>query len=177
MRARRPPRLLVKALVVTFGTVAMLLVLVFFVVRMSVREQVRRTVAQNLELSQRMLAALEDRRLHELRAQAETLAENPTLKAAMDTYAAEMSIAGGNDRAQLLTTIQRELDKLAARVETDAVALADFEGRTLAAAGRLGAQWSHARGDARLLQADANAAGESTGETLIEADQTLFRVV
>ncbi len=53
----------------------------------------------------------------------------------MDTYAAETSSAGGDGRAQLLTTIQRELDKLAMRVETDAVALADFEGRTLATAG------------------------------------------
>src|SRR6476619_5166813 len=102
--SRRPPRLLVKAVVVTFGPVAALLLLVFFFVRMTVRDQVRLTVTQNLDLSQRMLAVLEDRRLHELRTQALTLAENPTLKAAMDTYAAEVSYGSNYARDQLLAT-------------------------------------------------------------------------
>jgi putative nucleotidyltransferase with HDIG domain len=170
---RRPPRLLVKALLVTFGTVAALLLLVFLFVRMSVREQVRLTVTQNLDVSQRMLAALEERRLHELRTQAQTLAENPTLKAAMDTYAAETSQADDSARVQLLATVQRELDKLAARVETDAVALATMDGETLAASGRLGASWARDRADARLLPA----AGDPDAEALIEAGGTLFRVV
>jgi putative nucleotidyltransferase with HDIG domain len=173
MSDRRPPRLLVKALVVTFGTVAVLLLLVFLVVRMSVRDEVVRTVTQNLDASQRMLGALEDRRLHELRTQAATLAENPTLKAAMDTYAAERSDADPSDRVQLLATVQRELDKLAAQVETDAVALADLNGQTLAASGRLGAEWQHDRTDARLANAPENAAGDA----LVNAGSTLFRVV
>ena len=71
---------------------------------MTVRDQVRLTVTQNLDVSQRMLAALEERRLHELKTQAQTLAENPTLKAAMDTYATEASF-GGSAREQLLATV------------------------------------------------------------------------
>jgi len=59
----RPPRLLVKALTVTFVTVSALLAVVFFLVRMTVRDQVRQTVADNLDASQRMVAALERRRL------------------------------------------------------------------------------------------------------------------
>jgi len=145
-----PPRLIVKTLAVTFGTVAVLLVLVFLFVRMSVHDQVRSSVAQNLDLSQRMLAALEERRLHELRAEAETLAENPTLKAAVDTYFAEQSSADDASRAQLLATIQRELDKLAARVEPDAVALSGADGATLAVAGRLGEAWQRERRSTRL---------------------------
>ena len=172
-QGRRPPRLLVKAVVVTFGTVAVLLVLVFLFVRMSVRDQVRRTVTQNLDVSQRMLAAIEDRRLHELRTQAGTLAENPTLKAAMDTYDAETPQADPAARVQLLATIQRELDKLVGRVESDAVALAGRDGDTLAVAGRLGAQWSGGRADARLFSRDVDAGSDG----LIEAGTTLFRVV
>jgi putative nucleotidyltransferase with HDIG domain len=169
---RRPPRLLVKALVVTFSTVAVLLGVVFLVVRMSVRDQVRLTVTQNLDVSQRMLGALEDRRLHELRTQAETLAENPTLKAAVDTYAAE-SRHPAAENAQLLATLQRELDKLAARVESDAVALASLDGDTLAASGRLAGQWSGDRADPRLVRSD----GPFNEDALIEAGGTLFRVV
>ena len=72
----------------TFVTVALLLVAVFVVVMFSVRHQVRQTVVDNLESSQRLFAAVETRRQHELRAQAANLAENPTLKAALDTYIA-----------------------------------------------------------------------------------------
>ena len=117
MISGRPPRLIVKAVAVTFGTVALLLVLVFLFVRMSVRDQVRSTVTQNLDISQRMLAALESRRLHELRTQASTLAENPTLKAAMATYVAGEPSADSDAGRRLISTIQRELDKLSARID------------------------------------------------------------
>lgn len=171
--ARRPPRLIVKALAVTFGTVALLLVLVFLVVRMSVRDQVRRTVTQNLDVSQRVLAALESRRLHELRTQAGTLAENPTLKAAMDTYVAEQPKAGSEAGARLLSTIQRELDKLSARVDTDAVSLATPDGTMLAVTGRLASEW---RASAPVAKGQRSGL-EDGGDALVDAGHTLFRVV
>lgn len=162
-----------KALVVTLGTVVALLLLVFMMVRASVREQVRATVTQNLDISQATLAALEARRTHELRTQAQTLAENPTLKAAMDTYAAETASADPSSHRQLIATAQRELDKLGARVETDAVALATIDGDTIAASGRLRDAWSHAGADAQLAPADA----DPDGEAVLEAGGILFRVI
>ena len=51
---RRPPRLIVKTLGVTFVAVALLLAATFAVVIVSVRDQVRAGVAANLESSQRM---------------------------------------------------------------------------------------------------------------------------
>ena len=51
-----------------------------------VRRQVYDAVTSNLESSQRMFAALETRRQRELRAQAATIADSPTLNAALDTY-------------------------------------------------------------------------------------------
>jgi len=170
---RQPPRLVIKVVVVTFGTVAALLLLVFAFVRMSVRDQVRLTVTQTLDVSQRMLAALEERRLRELRNQVRTLAENPTLKAAIDTYATESSLGGRPARAQLVATVQRELDKLSARIESDSVALATVDGETLAASGRLATAWSHEHADARIGRDDAH----PDREELIEAGGTLFRVV
>lgn len=163
-----PPRLVVKTLAVTFGTVAALLLLVFLFVRMSVNDQVRQSVTQNLDTSQRMLAAIEERRARELRAEAETLAENPTLKAAVDTYFAEQSNADTAARAQLLATIQRELDKLAARVEPDAVALSGADGITLAVAGRLGDVW-------RSRNPTLSPAADSGRDTLVVASDRLFR--
>ena len=67
---RRPPRLLIKTMAVTFVTVALLLLVVFVVVTLTVRSQVRHAVRSNLESSQRLFAALETRRQHEMRAQA-----------------------------------------------------------------------------------------------------------
>lgn len=173
MTARRPPRLIVKALAVTFGTVALLLAVVFLFVRMSVRDQVRRTVTQNLEMSQRMLATLESRRLRELRTQAETLAENPTLKAAIDTYAAEHPGADTDAGVRLLATVQRELDKLSARVDTDAAALTTPDGTPLAMTGRLAGQRPSGSPGARLARRELD---DST-DALVDAGDTLFRAV
>jgi putative nucleotidyltransferase with HDIG domain len=129
-------------LTVTFGTVAALLLVVSFFVRMSVRDQVRQTIADTLDLSQRTFATLERQRQQELRAQAASLADNPTLKAALDTYAAEAtSGATESSHRRLLATITRELDKFAARVEVDAIVLADARGVSLGTVGKLAERW------------------------------------
>jgi len=170
----RPPRLLVKAVTVTFVTVSALLAIVFFFVRMTIRDQVRQTVADNLDASQRMVAALERRRQHELRMQAVTLAESPTLKAALDTYAAEGP--GGDEYAhgQLLATIKRELNKLAARVEADAIILVDGRGTSLAAVGPLAGRWP----DGRSLQPVAPQGRlEDEFDGVIQASGDMFRAV
>src|SRR5438552_3229373 len=105
----QPPQLLVKTLAVIFLTVTVLLVAVFVVVTVTVRDQVRQSVADNLESSQRIYAAVENRRQRDLQTQAATLAENPGLKATIDTYAAEARTASDARRAEWLATIGREL--------------------------------------------------------------------
>jgi putative nucleotidyltransferase with HDIG domain len=142
---RRPPSLVVKTLTIIFLTVFVLLVVVFVVVTVSVREQVRDSVVAGLESSQRMFAAFESRRQRELVAQAGTLAENPTLKAALDTYQTESQSENGGVAGQLLATIDSELKKVAARIETDAIVLTDLRHTALASAGRLGDRWPRGR--------------------------------
>ena len=143
--ASRPPRLLVKTVATTFTAIAILLAIVFGIVWMMVRSQVRDAVAANLESSQRMFAALETRRQRELVAEAATFAENPTLKAALDTYQSETRGNFASARPDLIETIDRELDKVAARIDTDALVLADMRRMTIAAAGRLADRWPHGR--------------------------------
>ena len=123
----------------------LVLLFVFVVVTFSVRDQVRQSVAANLASSQRLFAALETRRQHQLVSQAATFAENPTLKAALDTYHAESRSGGETVRTQLLRTIDGELAKIAARFEADAVVLADVGQHTLSATGRLGERWPRGR--------------------------------
>jgi len=170
----RPPRLLVKALTVTFVTVSALLAVVFFLVRMTVRDQVRQTVADNLDASQRMVAALERRRLQELRTQAATLAESPTLKAALDTYSAEGPRGDESAHGQLLATIKRELDKLAARVEADAIILVDGRGASLAAVGPFASRWPDGR---PVQRAAVHGRSDEESDGVIQAGGDVFRAV
>ena len=76
-----------------------------------------------------MLSALEQRRARELGAQVATLAENPTLKAAVDTYQPRSASANAAFRREMLATVERELEKLAARIAPDVLAVTDASGQ------------------------------------------------
>jgi putative nucleotidyltransferase with HDIG domain len=169
--ARKPPALLFKTLAVTFGMVAVLLVIVFTAVFASVRNLVRQSAVDNLVSTQRMFAELETRRQRDLRAQASTLAESSTLKAALDTYMAETSSSDADGRDQLLTTIARELERVAARVDVDAVVAVDLHHKTLAAAGPLADRWPRGGYVPFTLVTDAPEDGVGTVE------EHLFRIV
>jgi putative nucleotidyltransferase with HDIG domain len=171
--SRQPPRLVAKTLGVTFVTTALLLAVTFVVVIVSVGDQVRAGVAANLEAGQRMFAAIESRERRELQAQAATVAENPTLKAAIDTYAAESRSADNGVREQLLNTMTGELAKVAARIEVDAVVVVDVDQRALAAAGPLAERWPHGRTVAPVPAAS----GSDTFDGVVHMDQEAFCIV
>jgi putative nucleotidyltransferase with HDIG domain len=168
---RRPPALLVKTLTITFAVVAFLLVIVFGMVFAFVRTEVRRSVTANLKSAQNMFAALEERRQDDLRAQAATLAESSTLKAALDTYIAEVRTSDAEGRRQLLTTIARELEKLAASVAVDAVVAVDMRQNTLAATGAFADRWPQGR---PVSLAPAAVASE---DSIARVGDHVFRIV
>ena len=142
LRQRRPPGLLIRTVTVTFVTATALLAVIFFAVMVSVRRQVRSTTQADLESSQRMFAAIQLREQRSLRLQATNVAESPTLKAAVDTYAAESRSGSEFVQRQLLNTIREELAKVADRVEADVIVVVDTAHKTLAASGPMAAAWS-----------------------------------
>ena len=121
----------------------LILAAVFLVVTLIVRDRVRATAIARLTVGQTMLSTLEQRRSQELQTQAETLAESPTVKAAMDTYLAESYVADVEVHRQLIRTVQREVDELADRIRPDIVAVLDSSGTVVAAAGRRRGDWPH----------------------------------
>ena len=135
------PRLLTRALVTSFLTVALVLGAVFAVLSVRVRDQVRQSVAGNLASAQQVFTKVEARRQQELRAQVAVLAENPTLKAALDTWLTERRTANVATSRELLATVQRETIKIADRVGADVLAVADLSRRVVAAGGKLAASW------------------------------------
>ena len=72
----------------------------------------RQSVADNLASAQQMFSSVEARRQQEVLASVATLAENPTLKAALDTWLTERHSAA-TSADELLATVQREADKIA----------------------------------------------------------------
>ena len=140
---KAPPRLVARTLAVTFVTVAIILSLVFLALTLNVRDRVRAAETEKLQLSEQMFTALEARRQREQLAAITTLAENPTLKAALDTYFTESrfsSLAAEQGQA-LRDTVRREIDKLAALTAADVLAIVDTDGRVFASAGRSAERW------------------------------------
>jgi putative nucleotidyltransferase with HDIG domain len=136
---RRAPRLVVQILGFGFGMIAAVLVTVFVLLSWQTRERFTRAIVENMEASQLRVADAEARRQSERRLQASALAENPTLKAAVDTYHAERSVGGS--AAQLLNTIQLELEKLHERMQAPALAVTDPAGIILASTGDHATDW------------------------------------
>jgi putative nucleotidyltransferase with HDIG domain len=137
----RAPRLLTRALVTSFLTVALVLGAVFAVLSLRVRDQVRQSVADNLASAQQVFTKIEARRQQDLRSSVATLAESPTLKAALDTWLTERGGANEETSKELLATVQREASKIAERVGADVLAVADGSRRVVASGGRLAASW------------------------------------
>jgi putative nucleotidyltransferase with HDIG domain len=163
-----PPRFVVRTLIVTLATVAFVLSAVLLVVTLNVRDHVRDGVADKLETGQRLLAALEERRARELQAQVGMLAENSTLKAALDTYQTELKTTSTAGRQDLVATIAHELDKLGARIEADVLEIRDQSGAVLGISGRRAGRWP---ADARV-----SAASGGSDATFVTTEAGVFRI-
>jgi putative nucleotidyltransferase with HDIG domain len=135
------PRLVTRALVTSFLTVALVLAAVFAVLSLRVRDQVRQSVADNLASAQQVFTRVEARRQSDMRASVAVLAEDPTLKAALDTWLSKRSTANEGTIRELLSTVQRETNKIAERFSADVLAVADGSRRIVASGGRLAASW------------------------------------
>jgi putative nucleotidyltransferase with HDIG domain len=152
---KTPPRFVARTMIATFVTVGFILAAVFVVVTVAVRATVRSTVAERLDTGQRILSALEQRRGRELQTRVATLAENPTLKAAMDTYHQELRLEHGVQSRELLDTIERQVNNLVARIHPDIVVVTDPTGAIVAVQGKKRADWP-ADGVRQLLSTDAS---------------------
>jgi len=174
---RRPPRLVVRTLIATFCAIAVVLGVAFFTLTIETRLRVKAEVAANLDASQRAFALLESRRQKEAQLQAQNFADSPTLKAALDTYQAETRRSASGDTADLVATVQHEVEKLSKRVSADAVVVAVPRRRrdrdvwdVLASAGARSTAWPRGTD----LPADEDAAA---ADSVVAMPAGTFRVV
>lgn len=136
VRRSRAPRLFAKILGASFAVIAAVLVAVWVPLTWQARERLAGATVANLEASQQRFATQETRRQREQFLRAQAVAENSTLKAAMDTY------QGENGHASLArNTIQGELAKLQKLMDVAALAATDSKGVILASAGPRSRDW------------------------------------
>ena len=168
---RRPPRLVARTLTVTFVTVAIILSVVFTVLMIDTRDRVRAAEVEKLSVAEKVFTALEARRQQEQLAAIATVAENPTLKAALDTYFTESAFEGlpAEQEQSLRDTVTLEAEKLAALTGADVLAILDAGGRIFVSAGPLKERW--ARGEHITIPA-----GTATFQDIAALPQGAFRI-
>jgi putative nucleotidyltransferase with HDIG domain len=165
------PQLVTRVLVTSFLTVALVLGAVFALLSLQVREQVRQSVADNLASAQQVFTRVEARRQRDIGSSVSTLAENPTLKAALDTWLTERSAATERTSDELLATVQREADKIARRISADVLAVADGSRRVVASSGALASSWP------RGVSVGAPADLESPLDRAVTVGSAMYHVV
>ena len=128
---------------VTFVTVAIILSVVFTVLMVDARDRVRASEVEQLSVAEKVFTTLEARRQQEQLAAIATVAENPTLKAALDTYFTERDFTGlpAEQEQSLRDTVTVEAEKLATLTGADVLAILDSSGRIFVSAGPLRDRW------------------------------------
>jgi signal transduction histidine kinase/ActR/RegA family two-component response regulator len=112
----------------------------FLGLSLEIRAVTKRFFADELRRNQGALLNLQRRSLEQLLWTSAILTENPTLRAAIETYREEIASGrGGGGRAELLETIGREVEGLVAGLNTDLLVVTDDRGHVLAARERGGA--------------------------------------
>src|SRR5687767_4300897 len=112
------------------------------VLTLDARDRVRTSETEKLRVAEQVFSTLEARRRQEQLAALATLAENPTLKAALDTYFTEGQFGGLAPDEELRNTVTLETEKLAALTNADVLAIVDTKGAIFASAGRARQAWA-----------------------------------
>jgi len=120
--------------VVSMLATALVVGVTFVWLQARVADGVRRVFAAELAASQRGVRQLQDRELRLLLATSALVSTSPTLRAALQTRRVEAN-EGLAPRADLVATIQREVERVYGDLDRDLLAVTDERGRVLAAAG------------------------------------------
>ncbi|MDA1186131.1 MAG: hypothetical protein O2930_16020 [Acidobacteria bacterium] len=140
---RPPPKLIARTLTAAFGTAVVILSIVFAVLMVDARSRARAAETEKLGVAGRVFTALEARRQQEQLTTIATLAENLTLKAALDTYVAERQFADmpADQETSLRDTVILEAEKLAELTRANVLAILDADGNVFASAGPARDRW------------------------------------
>lgn len=120
-----------KAILLSVGLTTFVIVLAFATVSIEIRNETKQILQDILNRSERQVETIKEDKLSQLLWVSDQVANNPTLRAAMETYRME---AGGSEEsgAELLATLQNELNKAWSGLANDLLFVTDEQGRLLA---------------------------------------------
>jgi len=131
----RAVRLSTKAIWLSVALTTLVVATAFITLSIEIRLETKQILQDLLNRSEQQVVSIKEDRLSQLLWVSSQVANNPTLRAAMETYRLEPALSV-DYRSDLLATVQNELDKVWAGLPSDLLIVTDDQGRVLAANGR-----------------------------------------
>lgn len=131
----RAVRLSTKAIWLSITLTTLVIATVFITLSIEIRLETKQILQDLLNRSEQQVVSIKEDRLSQLLWVSSQVANNPTLRAAMETYRLEPALSV-DYRNELLATLQNELDKIWAGLPNDLLIVTDDKGQVLAADGR-----------------------------------------
>lgn len=129
-------RLSTKAILLSIALTTFVITAVFITLSIEIRDETKQLLQDMLNRSERQVLNIKEENLSQLLWVSSQVANNPTLRAAMETYRLESSLSV-EFKEELLATLQNETDKIWNRLPHDFLFVTDETGRVLAVNGRL----------------------------------------
>lgn len=130
----RTLRLSTKAIWLSVALITFVITTVFITLSIEIRLETKQILQDLLNRSEQQVVSIKEDRLSQLLWVSSQVANNPTLRAAMETYRLEPE-RSVDIRDELLATLQNELDKVWTGLPNDLLIVTDGRGRVLAANG------------------------------------------
>jgi signal transduction histidine kinase/CheY-like chemotaxis protein len=125
-----------KAILLSIGLTTIVITAAFATLSIEIRNETKQILQDILNRSERQVLSIKEDKLSQLIWVSSQIANNPTLRASMETYRLESSLSI-ETREGLLATLQNELNKIWAGLPNDLLFVTDDKGRVLAVNERL----------------------------------------
>jgi signal transduction histidine kinase len=129
-------RLSTRAILFSIGLTTVVITAVFVTLSIEIRNETKQLLQDILNRSEKQVLSIQQDNLSQLLWASSQISSNATLRAAMETYRLESTLASGIS-AELLATVQNELDKVWAGLRHDLLFVTNETGVVLAANGRM----------------------------------------
>ena len=129
-------RLSTKAILLSIALTTFVITTVFVTLSIEIRNETKQLLQDMLNRSEKQVLSIKEENLSQLLWVSNQVANNPTLRAAMETYRLESTLST-ETRQGLLATVQNELDKIWTGLPHDILFVTDEAGRVVAANGIL----------------------------------------
>ncbi len=128
-------RLSTKAILFNIALTSVVITAVFVTLSIEIRNETKQLLQDILNRSEKQVLSIEEDNLSQLLWASSQISNNPTLRAAMETYRLEPALKV-EVRAELLATVQNELDKIWAGLRHDLLFVTSETGTVLASNGQ-----------------------------------------